>query len=39
MQNSDAPLSRVCRAARTSSGMSSHTERTGDVNWPDWLQK
>ena len=39
MQNSVAPVARVCSAALTSSGMSSHTERTGEVNWPDWLQK
>ena len=39
MQNSLAPVAAVCSAALTSSGMSSQTERTGEVNWPDWLQK
>ena len=39
MQNSVAPVSAVSFAACTSCGMSSHTERTGEVNWPDWLQK
>ena len=39
MQNSVAPVAAVSSAALTSSGMSSHTERTGEVNWPDWLQK
>ena len=39
----DAELTRAgrggCLAARTSSGMLSHTERTGEVNWPDCEQK
>ena len=39
MQNSLAPVAAVCSAAFTSSGMFSHTERTGEVNWPLWLQK
>ena len=39
MQNSLAPVAAVCSAALTSSGMFSHTERTGEVNWPLWLQK
>ena len=39
MQNSVAPVARVRLAASTSSGMSSHTERTGEENWPLWLQK
>jgi hypothetical protein len=39
MQNSLAPVAAVCLAARTSSGMLSHTERTGEVNWPDCEQK
>ena len=39
MQNSVAPVAAVSSAALTSCGMSSHTERTGEVNWPDWLQK
>ncbi len=39
MQNSVAPVSLVCRAARTRPGMSSHAERTGDGNWPDCEQK
>ena len=39
MQNSLAPVAAVCSAALTSWGMSSHTERTGEVNWPLWLQK
>ena len=32
MQNSLAPVAAVCWAARTSSEMLSHTERTGLVN-------
>ena len=39
MQNSVAPVAAVSSAALTSCGMSSHTDRTGEVNWPDWLQK
>ena len=39
MQNSLAPVAAVCSAALTSSGMFSHTERTGEVNCPLWLQK
>ena len=39
MQNSVAPVAAVSLAALTSCGMSSQTERTGEVNWPDWLQK
>jgi hypothetical protein len=39
MQNSVAPVAAVCLAASTSCGTSSHTARTGDSNWPDWLQK
>ena len=39
MQNSLAPVAAVCSAALTSSGMFSQTERTGEVNWPLWLQK
>src|SRR5688500_14959344 len=39
MQNSVAPVAAVSSAAFTSCGMSSHTDRTGEVNWPDWLQK
>ena len=39
MQNSLAPVAAVSSAALTSCGMSSHTDRTGEVNWPDWLQK
>ena len=39
MQNSVAPVAAVSSAALTSCGMSSHTERTGEVNRPDWLQK
>ena len=34
-----APVAAVSSAALTSCGMSSHTERTGEVNWPDWEQK
>ena len=40
MQNSArAGLAGLLRRRLTSSGMFSHTERTGEVNWPDWLQK
>jgi hypothetical protein len=39
MQNSVAPVFAVSLAASTSSGMFSQTERTGEVNWPDWEQK
>ena len=39
MQNSLAPVARVWIAAWTSSGMSSQTDRTGELNCPDWLQK
>ena len=39
MQNSEAPVAAVSLAAWTSSGMFSHTDRTGEVNWPDWEQK
>ena len=39
MQNSVAPVAAVSLAALTSSGMSSQTERTGEANWPDWVQK
>ncbi|MNI55684.1 hypothetical protein D3C73_1106470 [compost metagenome] len=39
MQNSVAPVAAVSLAALTSSGMSSHTPRTGESNRPDWLQK
>lgn len=39
MQNSVAPVRAVSLAASTSSGMLSHTDRTGDSNWPDCEQK
>ena len=39
MQNSVAPVLAVCFAASTSIGMSSHAERTGESNSPDWEQK
>ena len=39
MQNSVAPVAAVSSAALTSSGMSSQTERTGEVNCPDCEQK
>ena len=39
MQNSVAPVAAVSSAALTSCGMSSQTERTGEVNWPDCEQK
>ncbi len=39
MQNSVAPVFAVSLAASTSSGMFSHTDRTGDSNLPDWEQK
>lgn len=39
MQNSVAPVARVFLAASTSSGMFSHTDRTGEENWPLWPQK
>ena len=39
MQNSLAPAAAVAFAAATSSVMSSHTGRTGEVNLPDWEQK
>ncbi len=39
MQNSVAPVAAVCFAASTSDGMSSQTERTGEVNRPDCEQK
>jgi hypothetical protein len=35
MQNSVAPVAAVWRAASTSAGMSSHTDRTGEVKSPD----
>ncbi len=39
MQNSVAPVFAVCLAASTSDGTSSHAERTGESNRPDWEQK
>ncbi len=39
MQNSVAPVFAVCLAASTSVGTSSHAERTGESNSPDWEQK
>ena len=39
MQNSVAPVLAVSFAARTSDGMSSHAERTGESKTPDCEQK
>src|SRR4051812_17581300 len=39
MQNSVAPVAAVWRAASTNDGMSSQTERTGELNKPDCEQK